>query len=60
MGLVRDLLGVMELRTRENDSQIAALKRKVSAQASLIIALEERVQIDSARIDALERELSKQ
>lgn len=60
MGLVRDLLGVMELRTRENDSQIAALKRKVSAQASVIIALEERVQIDSARIDALERAPSKQ
>lgn len=59
MGLVRDLLGVMELRTRENDSQIAALKRKVSAQASVIIALEERVQIDSARIDALERALSR-
>lgn len=60
MGLVRDLLGVMELRTRENDSQIATLKRKVSAQASVIIALEERVQIDSARIDALERALSRQ
>ena len=60
MGLVRDLLGVMELRTRENDSQIAALKRKMSAQASVIIALEERVQIDSARIDALERALSRQ
>lgn len=60
MGLVRDLLGVIELRTRENDSQIAALKRKVSAQASVIIALEERVQIDSARIDALERALSRQ
>ncbi len=60
MGLVRDLLGVMELRTRENDSQIAALKRKVSAQASVIIALEERVQIDSARIDALERALSRE
>lgn len=60
MGLVRDMLGVMELRTRENDSQIAALKRKVSAQASVIIALEERVQIDSARIDALERALSRQ
>lgn len=59
MGLVRDLLGVMELRTRENDSQIAALKRRVSAQAIVIIALEERVQIDSARIDALERALSK-
>ncbi len=60
MGLVRELLGVMELRTRENDSQIAALKRKMSAQASVIIALEERVQIDSARIDALERALSRQ
>ena len=60
MGLVRDLLGVMELRTRENDSQIAALKRKMSAQASVIIALEERVQIDSARIDALERALSRE
>lgn len=60
MGLVRDLLGVMELRTRENDVQIAALKRKVSAQASVIIALEERVQIDAARIDALERALSRQ
>lgn len=59
MGLVRDLLGVMELRTRENDSQIAALKRRVSAQAIVIIALEERVQIDSARIDALERALSR-
>jgi hypothetical protein len=59
MGLVRELLGVMELRTRENDSQIAALKRKMSAQASVIIALEERVQIDSARIDALERALSR-
>jgi len=59
MGLVRDLLGVMELRTRENDSQIAALKRKVSAQATVITALEERVQIDSARIDALERALSR-
>jgi hypothetical protein len=60
MGLVRELLGVMELRTRENDSQIAALKRKMSAQASVIIALEERVKIDSARIDALERALSRQ
>ncbi len=60
MGIVRDLLGVMELRTRENDSQIATLKRKVSAQASVITALEERVQIDSARIDALERALSRQ
>lgn len=60
MGLVRDLLGVMELRTRENDLQIAALKRRVSAQATVIIALEERVQIDSARIDALERALSTQ
>ena len=59
MGLVRDLLGVMELRTRKNDSQIAALKRRVSAQATVIIALEERVQIDSARIDALERALSR-
>ena len=60
MGLVRDLLGVMELRTRENDTQIAALKRKVSAQASVIIALEEQVNFDSARIDALERALSRQ
>jgi len=57
--LIRDLITVLELRTRENDAQIAQLKRNVAAKTSLITALEERVRLDSARIDAIERALSR-
>ncbi len=59
MGLIRELITVLEVRTRENDAQIAQLKRNVAEKTSLITALEERVRLDSGRIDAIERALSR-